>query len=417
MRWKDIGKKIRENPVYVKAGIMAAAAVVGFAGIYIWDNSREISTNENGEKILERSENGEDRILEMKVQVGDKQEEMNISVSGREYNDDELKEAFESAAEEIETLILGENESLDEVRSDLDLITEIPDTGISVFWQPDRYDVIDGSGNIREEALTEEGTLVRLTAVMSYGEEKISHEFYVNLFPPLLSGEEKIMEAVWSSVTESDEATKTEGYMVLPNQVNGEEIQWEYGTQKRAGAILILGVGAALMLIVSDSQKKKEEEKRQLRQMKLDYPKIVNKFNLYVRAGMTIRRSWFMIARDYEKKNSGKEGRKAYEEMVYVMHQIQGGIPEGECYENYGMRCNESSYRKFGSLLAQNLRKGSGGLTEILGREAEEAFEDRKNLAKKLGEEAGTKLMIPMFLMLIIVFSIVIIPAFFSIQI
>ena len=53
----------------------------------------------------------------------------------------------------------------------------------------------------------------------------------------------------------------------------------------------------------------------------------------------------------------------------------------------------------------------------MLGREAEEAFEDRKNLAKKLGEEAGTKLMIPMFLMLIIVFAIVIIPAFFSIQI
>ena len=81
------------------------------------------------------------------------------------------------------------------------------------------------------------------------------------------------------------------------------------------------------------------------------------------------------------------------------------------------MRCNVSSYRKLGTLLSQNLRKGSGGLTEILGREAEEAFEDRKNLAKKLGEEAGTKLMIPMFLMLIIVFSIVIIPAFLSIQI
>ena len=89
-----------------------------------------------------------------------------------------------------------------------------------------------------------------------------------------------------------------------------------------------------------------------------------------------------MIVRDYEKKRSGKEGRKAYDEMVYAMHQIRGGIPEGECYEKYGMRCNVSSYRKFGTLLAQNLRKGSGSLTEVLGREAEEAFEDRKNLAK-----------------------------------
>ena len=44
-------------------------------------------------------------------------------------------------------------------------------------------------------------------------------------------------------------------------------------------------------------------------------------------------------------------------------------------------------------------------------------FEDRKNLAKKLGEEAGTKMMIPMFIMLAVVFIIVIVPAFFSIQI
>ena len=417
MKWKDIRKKIRENPVYIKAGILAAAAVVSFSGIYVWDNSREISTNENGEKILERNENGEDQIHEMKVQIGDKEEEINVSVSGRLYKDEELEKAFENAAEEMETLILGENESLDEVRYDLDLITEIPDTGISVFWQPDRYDVIDGRGNLREETLTEEGTLVRLNAVMSYGEKKVSHEFYVNIFPPLLSGEEKMMEAVESSVMESDEATRTESYMVLPDQVNGEEIQWKYGRQTRAGAVLILGVGAAFMLIVSDGQRKKEEEKRQIRQMTLDYPKIVNKFNLYIRAGMTIRRAWFMIARDYEKQHSGKTGRKAYDEMVYAMNQIRGGIPEGECYEKYGMRCNVSSYRKFGTLLAQNLRKGSGGLTEMLGREAEEAFEDRKNLAKKLGEEAGTKLMIPMFLMLIIVFAIVIIPAFFSIQI
>ena len=68
-------------------------------------------------------------------------------------------------------------------------------------------------------------------------------------------------------------------------------------------------------------------------------------------------------------------------------------------------------------LLSQNLRKGSKGLTDILEREAADAFEDRKKLAKKLGEEAGTKLMIPLFMMLAIVFAIVTVPAFFSIQI
>ena len=44
-----------------------------------------------------------------------------------------------------------------------------------------------------------------------------------------------------------------------------------------------------------------------------------------------------------------------------------------------------------------------------------EAFLERKNIAKRLGEEAGTKLLLPMFLMLAVVLVIVIGPAFLSI--
>ena len=171
------------------------------------------------------------------------------------------------------------------------------------------------------------------------------------------------------------------------------------------------------MICVSDRQRRKEEEKKKMKQMKTDYPQIINKFNLYIGAGMTVRRAWFCIAGDYEKEKRKTGERQAYEEMVYTMHQIQGGAAAGEAYENYGTRCRIPSYRKFGTMLSQNLRKGSKGLSVLLKREAEEAFEERKNLARKLGEEAGTKLMIPMFMMLAIVFVIVIVPAFFTIQI
>lgn len=90
---------------------------------------------------------------------------------------------------------------------------------------------------------------------------------------------------------------------------------------------------------------------------------------------------------------------------------------ESECYEEYGIRCGLSVYRRFGTLLSQNLRKGSKGLSELLKRETGEMFEERKKQARKLGEEAGTKLMIPLFMMLAVVFIIVIVPAFFTIQI
>ena len=42
------------------------------------------------------------------------------------------------------------------------------------------------------------------------------------------------------------------------------------------------------------------------------------------------------------------------------------------------------------------------------------AFEQRKNLAKKLGEEAGTKLLLPLFLMLGVVMIMMVVPAFLA---
>lgn len=38
-------------------------------------------------------------------------------------------------------------------------------------------------------------------------------------------------------------------------------------------------------------------------------------------------------------------------------------------------------------------------------------MEQRKNLAKRLGEEAGTKLLLPMMLMLSIIMVLIIVPA------
>ena len=50
----------------------------------------------------------------------------------------------------------------------------------------------------------------------------------------------------------------------------------------------------------------------------------------------------------------------------------------------------------------------------MLDDDVADAFEERKNLAKKQGEEAGTKLLLPMFMLLAIVMVIVVVPAFMS---
>lgn len=409
---------IIKNPIYLKAGLIFILSAVLFTAVYIWDNSRKIATNDEGDEILKRSgQAGKEESLELKIKAGDVEESVNVTVSGQAYNSEEIQEKLKETSENLEQIILGENDTADDVRKNLNLITEIEDTGISVSWELDNYEVMDITGRLNEENLKDDGTLVKLTAVLSYEEEKLIHEFYVKVYSPRLNESEKLLKEINEQVRKNNEETKTQKYLTLPGEVNGVDIKWEYSENTRAFAILILGIGGACMICVSDRQKRREEEKRRIRDMKRDYPQIINKFNLYIGAGMTVRRAWFRIAADYEKEKNRTGEKTAYEEMVYTMHQIQGGAAEGECYENYGVRCKIPVYRKFGTMLSQNLRKGSKGLSVLLKREAQEAFEERKNTAKKLGEEAGTKLMIPMFMMLIIVFVIVIVPAFFTIQI
>ena len=103
-----------------------------------------------------------------------------------------------------------------------------------------------------------------------------------------------------------------------------------------------------------------------------------------------------------------------YEEMSIALKEMRGGISEGEAYERFGKRCELTNYMKLGALLSQNLRKGSKGLAALLQVEAIQAFENRKSLAKQRGEEAGTKLLMPMMGMLAVVLIMVMVPAFLT---
>ena len=104
-------------------------------------------------------------------------------------------------------------------------------------------------------------------------------------------------------------------------------------------------------------------------------------------------------------------GDKVKLETKIVKRKGPMGVGEATAYEEFGQRCGNLHYLKFGFLLSQDLKKGSAGLVELLEQEAENGMEERKSLARKLGEEAGTKLLLPMMLMLILVVVILMVPA------
>ena len=100
--------------------------------------------------------------------------------------------------------------------------------------------------------------------------------------------------------------------------------------------------------------------------------------------------------------------------MLVTSHEIQDGIGERIAYQRFGERTGVNEYHRLSRLLVQNLQKGSRSICSVLEDEAENAYEQRRLLAKKIGEEAGTKMLVPLMLMMIIVIAIVIVPATLS---
>lgn len=180
----------------------------------------------------------------------------------------------------------------------------------------------------------------------------------------------------------------------------------------------MMGAALAVGIFFREKEEKKRSQTEREKQMMLDYPDIVSKLSLLLGAGMNISLAWEKIALTYQRKQQEGEIKQhyAYEEMLMVLYEVRDGVAELQAYENFGRRCQLSAYRKLSALIVQNVRKGAKGMQKLLEEEEQEAYEQRKARAKQTGEEASTKLLLPMGIMLAIVLAIMIIPAGLSLS-
>ena len=88
---------------------------------------------------------------------------------------------------------------------------------------------MDIRGGLRQENLIEEGTLVKLTALLRYEEEKAACEFYARVFPPRMNSSEKMIQKIEEQIRKNDEETRTEEYFTwdITDYVSSE-ISLEY---------------------------------------------------------------------------------------------------------------------------------------------------------------------------------------------
>lgn len=175
------------------------------------------------------------------------------------------------------------------------------------------------------------------------------------------------------------------------------------------GMLLDAAAAAALSGVpfLVDKSLDGEIEKRRLA-IQMEFPEFINKLTLLVNAGMTISRAWEKII------NENKREHVLYEEMRYAVAEIRAGKAEAAAYEEFARRCHVKEVTKFVSVIVMNLRRGGAEVTPVLRAQGNECWEMRKNAARQLGEQANSKLLIPLMIMFLGIVLIVVTPAVLS---
>ena len=312
-------------------------------GADIMQSSKELPVS------MERNDYGKGKkTQELDVTVGKNKKKIRtkVEVSERKYSTDEIQEVFARIIRRMDGMILGENKTPDHVEKNLNLVTEIPGEPVNVSWELDRYDVMNIRGEILGKNISENGTLVKLNAVLTYTEdekEQASYQCVVCVYPPKLTGEEKIKRDIEEKLTEADAKETEKKRMLLPDMLGNKELRYYRPFDNRGPVLLVMGViiGALLYALQKQNEKKAQEDRK--KQMLRDYSEIINKLTLYLGAGMTVKRAWKKVTEGYMQEKAAGTERYAYEEMRRTYSIFTGSLCQAEyCRENYGKKQRNS---------------------------------------------------------------------------
>lgn len=287
-----------------------------------------------------------------------------------------------------------------------ELITGVSENPAAISWSFEPEGLISEDGETDVETVRDE-TAVKATVKVSVGEKEEERKYDLILIPPERDSEEVMKYEVENGLTGllSEGENKS---VSLPEKIGGYSTRFMLPVNElapKAAGFSILTLAALVMLLKEENKKKVIKRETELRE---GYAYFTGRFSVLLGAGLNLSAIW----RKLDAEESFNESLN--HEISITVWELGNGKTEREAYENFGKRIGGMQYPKFSSILAENIKMGSGQILKRLEEEAKEAMEERKNNAKIKGETADTKLLLPMLLQLCLVMLIIMLPAMMS---
>lgn len=389
--------------------LIVTFVLILLVGIAI-DLSQNASKQEN---IIYRNEIGEEsaeKDLAFSIEGVEGTFDYSIEVEAMRPTQEQAKLYLDQAIAEIEKNF--SHLSFTKRETELPLKENYVKNKVSAKWEIFPWEVVKTDGTIDYEEISEDGCLVNLSVNLLCGEYEKIYQFSVEIPYLEKSQTEKIFDAMEDWIMSQMEQEGTDK-LILPTELLGKRIIWAEEKRNLTLRILMLEGAAIVVLILATKKKREADEKKRVQLLDADYPEVVGQLTLLLGAGMNIRQTWNIIATRYlDNRQKGMADAKiAYEGIVKMNRKIQEGENEKIAYQEFADEMKNAGFHRLIRLLIGNLEKGAKGICTVLEQESKLAYEQKIMQAKKAGEEASTRMLMPLMLMLLVVMTIIMIPA------
>ena len=220
-----------------------------------------------------------------------------------------------------------------------------------------------------------------------------------------------MLMAVEEELLRIEEESRRSETVTIPKTILGQSMRMktENTSTVRCFLLLIAGMLPVFGYYTYFEQQEKQQKLR-LKQAAGAYTEFVTKLTLTLVAGVSVRQAIGRLAREYA-KTYGKDYVLA-QELKVARQELENGRPEQEVYEALGNRIGLVPYQRMTALLCQSVSRGVQDIRSLLLAEVKEVTAQERADIRIRGEQAGSKLLFPMMGFLVLIFAVLLVPAF-----
>ncbi|GEM_PF-1418733 len=353
-----------------------------------------------------------EKEIQLELEDGGEKKEISFILEEQKLTKAEEEKIFRDFFLELKKEIKGKNKSLQSVTTSLNFVEKLEGYPFQITYEPEDMLLIDWGGNLGEEGLKipegkSESTAILVEAVYK---DYTRHERIPVRILPQRKASVSVFERFQEALIHREASSRD--YQNFSVDTSWKEVTVKEASRENLWKIPALLLGIMVLLLVRNHSRIGEKKQERHKQNMEDFPLIVHLLTLYMGAGLSFPNAVERICKDYEKSVEVRERRYAFEQMRMMNHCLHMGLRPGEVCQEWGNHFQEKVYGRFAMLLIQSFSKGAREIRSMMEKEQQEAFQVQIDYIRREGEEASTRLLFPMILLLFITMILVMFPAF-----